>query len=460
MAMERDRFDRVYMLGIGGIGMSAVARYFLWEGRRVAGYDRTLTPLTDALADEGCTITSKADPAAIPPPFQDARRTLVVYTPAVPSNHPQLQFFQSHGFRIVKRSDVLGWLSAQYPTVGVAGTHGKTSTAAWVSYLLDRLGVPTLALVGGIMNNYGRNILLPPPGTPPRFFVVEADEYDRTFLKIRHEWAVINSVDPDHLDIYGTPEAFLDAFRQFASATGRSLAVYEAIASHFQDIEGPKLLTFGADPSADFAYQLIPDRTLRIFREGRLWFQTTMPLVGEYDARNLTAAVTVIAEMLPELPSDRLASAVPGFRGVWRRFSRIEGVPFEWIDDYAHLPAEIEAALGAMRRLYPGRKLTAVFHPHLYSRTRDFAPQFARALALADEVWLLPIYPAREEPIPGVSSQRIADHFPSDLPHEIISKEELFRRLTQSPPPVLITLGAGDVDLMIPRIVAHYSTDR
>ena len=446
------------MLGIGGIGMSAMARYFCWEGRSTAGYDRTLTTLTHQLEAEGCRITDREAVAAIPPDFTDPQHTLVVYTPAIPSDHPQLRFFQQGGFRVVKRSDVLGWLSRKYPTLGVAGTHGKTSTAGWLTFLLDRLHVPILSLVGGILNNYGRNVVLPPPDTPPRFFVVEADEYDRTFLKIDHTWAVVNAIDPDHLDIYHTEAAFLAAFRQFVAASREGVVLADHVAAAFREEKAPpKKVVFGRDASADYAFTLPAVDRVQLYRQGRPWFETPLPVPGVHNAYNLTAALALIDRLVPEVNVEDLQAVIPQYRGVWRRFSRIEGVPFVWIDDYAHLPAEIETTLRTMQALYPDRRVVAVFHPHLYSRTRDFASAFAGALTLADEVWLLPIYPAREQPIPGVSSASIAQHFPPDFPHELISKEELFRRLTTAPPPVLITLGAGDVDQMIPEVVRHYS---
>ncbi len=457
MDLDRQQYPHVYLLGIGGIGMSAVARYFQWEGRRVGGYDRTYTPLTSDLQREGIFVTYSEGPDAIPSRFLNPATTLIVYTPAIPPSHPQWQFFQEHGFRMVKRSDVLGWLSSRYPTVGIAGTHGKTSTSAWLGYLLDRLEIPILALVGGIMNNYRRNIILPPMGVEPRFFVVEADEYDRTFLKIRHRWAVINSLDPDHLDIYGTPAAFRAAFESFASATEKVVALAEHTISELGHIPKPAHITFGKGNGWDYSYRWMAPNVLAIDRGQKLWFTTRMPLPGNYNAQNLTGAVAILDQMLNVEDSHRLIKAIENYRGVWRRFSRIEGVPFEWIDDYAHLPAEIEAALSAMRSIYPHRKIVAVFHPHLYSRTRDFASDFAQALTKADEVWILPIYPARETPIPGVVSELIAHQMPTNFPCEVISKRELFRRLTQRPPQVLITLGAGDVDLMIPEVVRYYA---
>ena len=369
--------QRIYFIGIGGIGMSALARYFLHEGREVAGYDRTQSALTEALAAEGAAIHYTDDTAAIPAPFREREGTVVVYTPAVPDDHSELSWFRDHGFTVEKRSQMLGHLSAGKYVMAVAGTHGKTTTSTLVAWLNREVEGAGSAFLGGISKNFGSNLVL---GDGPRL-AVEADEFDRSFLRLRPDVAVVTAVDADHLDIYGTHEAVKEAFAQFIE----------------------RIRPGGA-----------PHR-----RDGRAEGGT--------------------------LDTERLRRALAAFEGVKRRFEFYVNTPRQvYMDDYAHHPRELAAALTSVRRMFPGRRVTAVFQPHLYTRTRDFYREFAEALSQADEVLLLPIYPAREEPIEGIASEIIAERV--TVPCRIVGREALAATLGAAATDVVVSFGAGNID--------------
>ncbi len=429
----------IYFIGIGGIGMSALARYYQQRGATVFGYDRTETPLTRALVAEGMQIHYTDDVRLVPPQID-----MVVYTPAVPASHSELQWFRANGYPVYKRAEVLGLISREKRALAVAGTHGKTTTSSLVAHLLRASGVDATAFVGGLALNLGGNYA----AGNSDWVVVEADEFDRSFLHLHPEVAILNSIDPDHLDIYGTPEALRNAYAQFAEQVSpNGLLLMHA------DIDLPRVgnvQTFGVE-KGDYRAQ-----NLHV-EDGRMVFDLQTPahrfnglrmaFPGIYNVSNATAAIA--AALYAGAPADQIAPSLATYKGVHRRFEfilRTEQVVF--IDDYAHHPAELESVIQAIRALYPDRRLTGVFQPHLFSRTRDFADGFAAALDKLDSALLLDIYPAREEPIPGVDSRMILDRMA--LPdRSLMTKAELPGEIAQRQPELLVTLGAGDIDALV-----------
>ncbi|WP_438834631.1 UDP-N-acetylmuramate--L-alanine ligase [Hymenobacter sediminis] len=461
-------FPHVFFLGIGGIGMSALARWFKANGHSVSGYDKTPTPLTEALSAEGIAVHYEDAVENIPAEVRENRaQTLVVLTPAIPKDHQEWAWLREQNYDIRKRSQVLGLLTQGRPTIAVAGTHGKTTTSSMVAHLLQHAGVPSAAFLGGIAVNLGSNLLLPPASAPTATtpVVVEADEYDRSFLTLFPTVAIVTSTDADHLDIYGHKEALVESFRQFV---GQIQPGGTLIINHTADPsvaaaapEGVQVLRYGL--SLEQGPELYADA---ITAEGHR-FQFTLhgpqgtvenlelAVPGYHNVENMLAAACVA--QLYGLSAEQLQSAVAAYRGVKRRFEFIltAGTPEEpkvYVDDYAHHPREIEAFLRSLRALYPGRQLRVIFQPHLFSRTRDFAPGFAESLSLADEVVLLDIYPARELPMPGVTSELILSQITAPL-KTLQSKEEILRNAETNPNfDVLATVGAGDIDQLVPRL--------
>ncbi len=441
--------QRIYFVGIGGIGMSGLARYYRRRGAQVGGYDRTPSALTDGLAAEGMAIHFDEDPASIPPLFREAPgEVLVVRTPAVPASSPLLAWWTASGARILKRSEVLGEITLDHPTIAVAGTHGKTTVSTLLAHLLHAGGVPVNAFLGGISANYGTNVLLDDGAA---INVVEADEYDRSFLRLRPADAIITAADPDHLDIYGTPQAMYDAYRQFAELCTGRLLVHERVTAVLPGLKATTYAIGGNGvPRAErvaveegcYRFDLVTDTmTLEGLRMG-------MP--GRHNVENATAA-SVMA-MRVGLTPEAVRAGLASFRGVERRFQRIiDGPGPVFIDDYAHHPAELEAAIRSARELYPDRELTVVFQPHLFSRTRDLADGFSTSLALADRLYLLDIYPAREEPLPGITSAWLMERVPMEH-KRLVGRDELLDLLSAAPPALLMTLGAGDIDRLVPLI--------
>ena len=457
--MEMKDFDSLYFVGAGGIGMAALERYFLAQGKRVAGYDRTPSDLTRALEQEGVHIDYDENPDLIPDYCRDPQRTLVVYTPAVPDTHQGLTYFRSGGFEVVKRAALLGVITAHSKGLCFAGTHGKTTTSSMAAHILHSSGIGCNAFLGGVLRNYNSNFLL--SATSP-YSVIEADEFDRSFHHLRPYVAVVTSTDPDHLDIYGTRENYLESFAHFTELIqpGGSLIVHTGLALKPRVPEGVKTYTYSRD-EGDF-------HAVNICRgEGTITFDMVTPwetvkdislgVPVEINIENSLAAMA--ACRLVEVPLDAMREAVATFQGPKRRFEFWLKEPGQqgrvMIDDYAHHPDERRARLTTVRALYPGRRLTVIFQPHLYTRTRDFAPGFASALSLADEVILLPIYPAREEPIPGVSSEMILEQVTSTKKC-IYSKENLIKSIHLSNFDVLLTAGAGDIANLLPQICAEY----
>ena len=437
--------DKIYFIGIGGIGMSAIARYYKFKGYAVSGYDRTPSELTGELVAEGIPVHYEDNTDFIP---KDPERTLVVYTPAIPDDLGELQYVLQNGYRVIKRSRMLGEITAGQRCLAVAGTHGKTTTSTLVAHILTESGEGCSAFLGGISKNYGTNMLV--SHTPT--VVAEADEFDRSFLQLHPEIAVITAMDADHLDIYGDLEHVHEAFRQFASQVSGSLV--HKIGLPLGDGDTPaKRYTYGADdPDADFhgenyrldasghfTYDLVwPGGTVRDIRVGT---------IGRFNAENSVAAAAVC--LLYGLDPAAIRRAIGTFTGARRRLDvHVDRPGLTYIDDYAHHPAELAAAIGALREVFPTRKITGIFQPHLYTRTRDFATEFAEALSALDEVILLDIYPAREEPIEGVTSGIIYDRITAPA-KELIRKDQLLGRLESAKLDVLVSFGAGDIDRFI-----------
>ena len=445
------KFENVYFLGIGGIGMSALARYFLHEGRRVAGYDRTPSSLTEALEAEGASVHYEDDVRRIPAPFLDPATTIVVYTPAVPHDLGEFVYFREQGFTIEKRSQMLGHLAEGKYVMAVAGTHGKTTTTTLVAWLNRALTGGGSAFLGGLSKNFGGNLEL---GDGPRL-AVEADEFDRSFLRLYPDVAVVTSADADHLDIYGTHEAVKEAFSQFVRQIrpGGSLVIKQGVEI---TLDNPRvtIYRYAYDTPCDFyAADIRPaegghyDYDI-VTPDGRVE-GCRMGVPGWVNVENSVAAVAAVwcaSHARGEaFDHDAVRRALASFEGVKRRFEFYVNTPRQvYMDDYAHHPEELEASIRSVRGMFPSRKLTAVFQPHLYTRTRDLYKEFAAALSHADEVVLLPIYPAREEPIAGVTSQMIADRM--TVPCSMTDREHLASWLAADDTDVVVTYGAGNID--------------
>ena len=445
-------YKNYYFLGIGGIGMSALARYFLHEGAAVAGYDRTETRLTRELEAEGAVIHYDESVESIPSMFRDPATTLVVYTPAVPTDHAEYQYFVANGFQLEKRSQMLGYLSEGKRVMAVAGTHGKTTTSTLVAWLNRKLTDGGSAFLGGISKNFGGNLVL---GEGDRL-AVEADEFDRSFLRLQPHVAVITSCDADHLDIYGTHEAVKEAFSQFVCKIleGGALIIKEGVEIALEN-KAIDYYRYSYDKPCDFYA-----RNIRLVEGGHYLFDLVLPdgemkdltlgIPGWVNIENAVAAVAMTWVAARQegvsFQRERLAEALASFSGVKRRFEFYLNSPQQvYMDDYAHHPRELAAALTSVCRMFPGRRVTAVFQPHLYTRTRDFYTEFAEALSEADEVILLPIYPARELPIEGVTSELIAERVTK--PCRIVERDELVATLSQAATDVVVTFGAGNIDV-------------
>lgn len=446
-------YTSIYFVGAGGIGMSALVRYCLAKGYAVAGYDRVPSALTEALVKEGAEIVYDDSVELIPKAFLDAKRTLVVYTPAVPNTHAGLVYFREHNFTVVKRAVLLGLIVNEGRGLCVAGTHGKTTVSSMTAHILAQSSIGCNAFLGGILKNYDSNLIL---SAKSDLMVVEADEYDRSFHQLRPYMAVVTATDADHLDIYGTYEAYLDSFRHFTSLiqSGGVLIMKKGLALQPDLAEGVRLYTYSLEDDADFHA-----RNIRI-GNGRICFDWVYPdgVVADIDLGvpvpiNVENGVAAMAlAWLNGATIDEMRRAMKSFSGARRRFDYwIREGKTVLIDDYAHHPNEIKASLLSIRKLYAGKKISVIFQPHLYTRTRDFCDEFAEALSLADELILLDIYPAREQPIPGVTSRIIFDKVKCER-KECCPKEKLLETIKGRNFEILITLGAGDIDRMLPAI--------
>lgn len=450
--MKLDQYDSVYFLGIGGIGMSALARWFKHKGLRVAGYDRTPTPLTHQLMDEGMEIHFEDKVELIPGAFTQ-EKTLVVFTPAIPKNHAEHLYLKEQGFTILKRSEVLGLLTKNYKTVAVAGTHGKTTTSSLIAHILKAAGRDMVAFLGGITANYDSNLVMNGSVSDKTIVVAEADEFDRSFLRLFPHLAVVTSADADHLDIYGDHNSMLTSFKDFIRQIDKDgkLIIHESVASLSDNINISKE-TYGMSRGQFFAGNIIPtsrdgffEFDLQGFGEKVEKIQLGVP--GFHNMENAIAAARIAIHLGVEMPVIR--KALSSFRGVKRRFEFIiRRDDLVFIDDYAHHPAEIEAFLKSLKAMYKGKKVTVVFQPHLFTRTRDFAEGFSKSLSLADEVLLMDIYPAREEPIPGVTSDMLFRDITSPVKVRC-SKKDVLQKLQDMEVEVLATVGAGDIDTFV-----------
>ena len=427
--------------------MSAIARYYLQRGLTVGGYDKTPTLLTRDLEREGALIHYVEDVHAIPPAFLDEASTLVVYTPAIPTEHSELQYFLSHHFDVQKRAQVLGSLTRSHRGLCVAGTHGKTTTSSMTAHLLHQSHVDCNAFLGGITKNYGTNYILAPESD---YVVIEADEFDRSFHWLAPFATVITATDPDHLDIYGTEEAYLESFRHYTELIqpGGYLIIHEGLKMKPNPAAGVTTYTYNRT-SGDFHAE-----NLRI-GDGDIIFDLVSPIESIKDIRlgvpvgiNIENGIAAMAlAQLAGLTPDEIRSGMASFQGVDRRFDFHVKTPSKaYLSDYAHHPEEIRQSIQSIREVYPGRRIVGIFQPHLYTRTRDFYREFADALSLLDEVILTEIYPARELPIEGITSQIIIDHLRSDVPHRLIRKADVLDVVRSTDFDVLITLGAGDLD--------------
>ena len=451
---------RVYLIGIGGIGMSALARFFAHQGKEVCGYDRSESPLTKELEAEGIGVHYTDSVELIPEAFRiSAEHVLVIYTPAVPKNHAELNFFQSSGYTVVKRAAALGVAAESMRTAAVAGTHGKTSTSTMLAHLLCQTAGGCDAFLGGISRNFSSNLVLQNRGEDR--LVVEADEFDRSFLSLYPELAIVTSTDADHLDIYGSHAEVIDAFRAFMSQVKEGgIAILKKEVAYLAESTKARVFTYSLTEQADFT---VSNLTIK---DGYYHFNINTPvgifpdimlgIPGKYNVENALAASA--AAILWGISAHELRRGLESFAGVQRRFDvRFRDEKTIFIDDYAHHPQELWAAITSVRELFPKKRITGVFQPHLFTRTRDFAEDFARSLDLLDEVVLLEIYPARELPIEGISSQTIKNLMRNQQV-TICPKERLVETLHSMNPEVLITMGAGDIDRLVNPIAEMLKT--
>ncbi|MBP2833694.1 UDP-N-acetylmuramate--L-alanine ligase [Aquimarina sp. U1-2] len=442
MNNELQHIKNVYFIGIGGIGMSALARYAKFLGKTVGGYDKTPTDITKDLIAAGIEIQFEDNVNTIPKVFLNKKETLIVYTPAIPKDHKGLVYFQKQKFCIQKRAEMLGLITKNKYTLAVAGTHGKTTTTAILAHLLKESGVEVTAFLGGISENYNSNLIM----EGDEVVVVEADEFDRSFLQLYPDIAAITSMDADHLDIYEKANALEASFLEFTSRAKEYLLVCNGL-----PVSG---LTFGIEDGSDFCAQHIKiDNGTYIFdlhTPYKLIRDLRLNLPGRHNLLNAIAAFAIA--MLYGSPTTSLAKALSSFKGVRRRFSyQIKTNDIVYVDDYAHHPTEIDALHQAVREMHPSKKVLAVFQPHLYSRTRDFAVDFAKSLSQFDQLLLLDIYPAREFPIPGITSGWLLEMI-SNKQKMLVSKENLVSEILQNNPEVVVTIGAGDIGEEVGRI--------
>jgi UDP-N-acetylmuramate--alanine ligase len=455
--------QNIYFVGAGGIGMAALVRYFLSRGINVAGYDRTRTHLTDAITAEGAKISYDDAMDAIPAEFRDPATTDVIFTPAIPHDNVPLSFFRDGGFNLMKRSEALGMITRSSKAICFSGTHGKTTTSSMAAHMLHSAKVGCNAFLGGILRNYNSNLLL--SETSP-YSVVEADEYDRSFHRLSPYIAVVTATDPDHLDIYGTEEAYLESFAHFTELISNDgvLIVHTGLKLRPRPQAGVKVYSYSRDEGDFHAANIRRGNGTIVFdfvaNDGTVINDIELGVPVEINIENAVAAIAA-CYVTGDIDADTVRTAMASFKGAERRFQfwLKEPVPggHVIIDDYAHHPDEVRQSIASVKALYPGCKLAVAFQPHLYSRTRDFAPQFADALSAADTLVLCNIYPAREEPIPGVSSKIIFDDVKS--PEKMmICKENLVETIKNINFDILLTLGAGDINNYLPKLVEIVKT--
>ncbi len=451
--MELKDIKAVYFIGAGGIGMSAIARYFISKGIVVAGYDRTATDLTRQLEKEGMLLHYEDNVNEIPPACRDKQSCLVIYTPAIPSDNCELQYFRDKGFEIEKRAQVLGRLTHAHKGLCFAGTHGKTTTSAMCAHIMHQSHLDCNAFLGGISKNYGTNYIL---SKTSDFVVIEADEFDRSFHWLRPWMSVITSTDPDHLDIYGTKEVYLESFNYYTTLIqrGGALIIHRDLEMKQSVQDGVKVYDYGRN-EGDFHAENI------VIENGEITFDFISPIenvgnvkLGQPIPINIENGIAAMAmAQLNGCTSEELKYGMKTYQGVDRRFDfKIKTDRLVFLSDYAHHPKEIYQSAKSIRELYKNRKITAIFQPHLFTRTRDFYKEFANALSLLDEVILCDIYPAREQPIPGVTSKLIYDNLREGIEKSMIHKEDVLSLVKQRDFDVLVVLGAGDLDNYVPQI--------
>lgn len=446
-----------YFLGIGGIGMSAIARYFKAIGVDVHGYDRTRNDFTIQLESEGFNIHYFESIDAIPENVRNGHRSIVIYTPAIPKDNIEFRYFIDHEVRLYKRAEVLGMISANAYTIAVAGTHGKTTTSTLVAHLLNECGINFTAFLGGVSTNFDSNYFHKTDGITlfeRPIMVVEADEFDRSFLHLSPDIAIVTSTDADHLDIYGEADEVKRSFQEFVDRIRKGgLAIINDTLDLWTE---QQLVTYGKTENALARYsgiKIINHQFCFDYRHQEYAFEVRNALPGFHNVENATAAITVCLHL--NLPVKFIVAACSTFRGVKRRFEYVyNSQKYVVIDDYAHHPTELKACITSVKELYPKRKLTGIFQPHLYSRTRDFADEFAKSLDLLDECWLMDIYPARELPIEGINSEFLA--LKMEKTPLLISKENILKQLEEEPAELLLILGAGNIDQLVKPIRAIY----
>lgn len=449
--MEFNKIKNIYFLGIGGIGMSALARYFHLRGYQVAGYDKTPSVVTDELIKLGMYITFEDTLHAIPQSFLNQENTLIIYTPAIPKDHFQWNHFQKENFQVLKRAEILGYIFNSKNGLAIAGSHGKTSITSLVSWILDGTEEGCTAFIGGLSKNFNSNLVYNPDSS---WVIAEADEFDRSFHRLFPDITLISSIDSDHLDIYGTREAILSSFRDFTAQIkeGGALIINAKLEDELPVDDDLEVYTYSTTQEADI--QLINSR----IQNGKFYLSVELPngevledvefqVPGKVNVENALAAISVA--YLLDVPENILRDRLASFSGVIRRFDyRLRSDKVVFIDDYAHHPYEISSTIESVREIYPGRNICTIFQPHLFSRTRDLAADFAAALDLCDEVLLLDIYPARELEIPGVSSELIFEKMQLTSKKRI-TKAELLPWIETMNIDILITMGAGDIDRLV-----------
>lgn len=440
--------------------MSALAHWFKHAGKEVSGYDRVSTSITDGLIDAGIAVHFEDEPGLIPMQIRESKETsLIIYTPAIPKDHKEKNWFVEKGFVLFKRAEILGMISRNYPCVAIAGTHGKTSVSSMVAHLLKHSGENVTAFVGGVMKNYNSNVLIGDTESQNHLVVAEADEFDRSFLHLRPAIAVITSAEADHLDIYGKEEALKNSFREFAKGVDSKgkIFIQEKFKSDFEGITQAQILGYGLESEG------IHCENMQV-KEGFIEFDYVddnlritglkLQIPGFHNVENALAAISIALSL--GVSTSAIAQAMSIYTGVKRRFDIIvRREDIIYIDDYAHHPTEVRALLTSVRHLYPGREITAIFQPHLYTRTRDFASGFSESLSLADKVILLPIYPARELPIEGVESEMLLNEI-AITDKQCLSKEQALEEVKKMNKGILLTIGAGDIDQLVPKIKAIF----
>lgn len=448
--MNINTLHTIYFLGVGGIGMSALARYFLAQGCKVSGYDKTKTKLTEQLCAEGVAIHYEEDENKIPVEiFHQINQAIVVYTPAIPKNHKEWLFLQEKNIKCYKRSEILGFISQKYFTIAVAGTHGKTTTSSMIAHVLNQSGVKCNAFLGGISLNFNSNLLLHPEA---EMVVVEADEFDRSFLTLTPNIAVVISLDADHLDVYSNKQQMDNAYKEFVQRINpNGVLITKQAYRTALDAERLKVLTYSIEQKADFSMvskkAVDGNFSVALQTPSEKVNELLIGLPGIHNIENGIAAYAVAKEL--GIDTDLIIKALASYRGVKRRFEfHVKTADLVYIDDYAHHPIELSFTINSIKELFPNKKITGIFQPHLYSRTRDFADEFAQSLSLLDELILLEIYPARELPIKGVSAEMLLEKV-TITNKQLVPINEVLNYVENHQPQVLVTLGAGDIDTLV-----------